>query len=90
MSSVAFQGSAYKRANHRIYGGLEYMQKRPQVKPRYLDFQYGDMDADDIADRAKVLAKLRKVHELQALVRESSRLFQKADANGDGADDIIE
>lgn len=74
----------YKRPYHRIYGGLDYQNSRPRVDSRFLNFQFA---ADEEAAERN---QLRKRQMATKLLRESARLFIKADSNGDGQLDFRE
>lgn len=67
----------YRKDHLTIWGGADYMRTRIKVKSKYLErFQL----QGDAAERAR----LRKLESIKKLMRESARIFQKADEDGDG------
>jgi len=76
--------NTYKRDHLTIWGGAEYMRQRPPIKSRYLTW------LPDSGSEAAERSKLRRVEIVKRIMRESARIFQKADANGDGSLDFPE
>ena len=81
----------YKRPYHTIYGGLDYQHGlggagglRPKVESRFMKFSFA-VDAE-----AEERNRQRKMQNITRLMRESARLFIKADSNGDGQLDFRE
>ena len=78
----------YKRASATIFGGLDYQRKQQQrhksLSSRFLDFKLKG------GEQAEERNRRRKMENVRKLMREASRLFQKADANHDGTLDFNE
>lgn len=73
--------AGYNRMCPVVYGGLDYQRDRKPTKSRFRTLEpHGDDER----------VRYRKMENLKKMMRESARMFAKADANGDGMLDFNE
>jgi hypothetical protein len=77
--------SSYNRCCPIIFGGVEYRRSRPSnITSKFMDFL--PKEGDEAAERNR----LRRAEAVRKMMKESARIFKRADGNGDGQLDFDE